>query len=161
VALDLMMRMNAAVPAEEAHAEPAPAAMQLPESPQRGALATEMFPADLLSAGPAVPSDSHVEPSDGHAEPAPAEALAEAIAAQVDAERVVAPGDTLSELVSQVYGFSNPKLVDWVKDSNPAMESVNRILVGETVVFPALGLRGSGAAPARASREPGETGESS
>ncbi len=51
--------------------------------------------------------------------------------------RVVKAGDTLSQLVAEVYGVSNKKLLTLVKESNSSINDANRIMVGDQILFPA------------------------
>lgn len=51
--------------------------------------------------------------------------------------KVVKAGDTLSQLVAEVYGVSNKKLLTLVKESNASINDANRILVGDQILFPA------------------------
>jgi general secretion pathway protein A len=51
--------------------------------------------------------------------------------------RVVKRGDTLYSLAMDVYGAKDQKLIDMVKEQN-GIESIDRILVGDTIVFPAV-----------------------
>lgn len=51
-------------------------------------------------------------------------------------ERVVKKGDTLSRLVEEVYGFSNRKLLYFVRENNAGINDINRIMVGERILFP-------------------------
>jgi len=52
-------------------------------------------------------------------------------------------GDTLSRLVEDVYGSSNRELLRYVRKNNPGIHDVNRIEVGERILFPAW-EKGSG-----------------
>jgi general secretion pathway protein A len=45
-------------------------------------------------------------------------------------------GDSLFGLTKKIYGYTDAKLVEGVKQSNPRIKDVNRILVGEEIVFP-------------------------
>jgi general secretion pathway protein A len=51
--------------------------------------------------------------------------------------RVVKKGDTLSRLVEEVYGFSNRKLLYFVRENNTAINDIDRIIVGDRILFPA------------------------
>jgi phage tail protein X len=51
---------------------------------------------------------------------------------------VVKPGDTLLELAIQVYGTANETIIDWIRRSNPGINDVNRIEVGQEILFPPL-----------------------
>jgi general secretion pathway protein A len=57
--------------------------------------------------------------------------------------RVVKPGDTLSGLISEVYGLTpksavQPPLIDLVKQHNPAIKDSNVIVAGSEIRFPEL-----------------------
>lgn len=57
------------------------------------------------------------------------------------ATRVIKKGDTLSGLVTDVYEFDrrhpmNWKLIHAVKENNPGIQDVNRIKIGDKIVFP-------------------------
>ena len=51
---------------------------------------------------------------------------------------VVKPGDTLLELAIQVYGTANEKIIDLILGSNPQIKDINRIEVGQEILFPPL-----------------------
>ncbi len=50
--------------------------------------------------------------------------------------RVVEKGDTLSRLIVQKYGAYDTELLQKVKNKNPGIKDVNKIYIGETIVFP-------------------------
>jgi general secretion pathway protein A len=50
--------------------------------------------------------------------------------------RIVKKGDTLSGLAEEVYGFSSKELIMSIKDRNRNVYNVNRIAVGEQIIFP-------------------------
>lgn len=50
--------------------------------------------------------------------------------------RVARKGDTLSGLAVEVYGYSDEKLVTWVKLHNPHIKDKNRIHIGTEIYFP-------------------------
>jgi nucleoid-associated protein YgaU len=57
--------------------------------------------------------------------------------------RVVKQGETLSDLIREVYGISTkaplgPSLIDLVKQHNPAIIDPNLILAGSVIRFPEL-----------------------
>jgi general secretion pathway protein A len=52
-------------------------------------------------------------------------------------ERTVRKGDTLSGLVEEVYGLSSRRLIMFVKKRNSSIYDVNRLSVGQRIVFPA------------------------
>jgi general secretion pathway protein A len=51
---------------------------------------------------------------------------------------VVKPGDTLLELAIQVYGTANETIIDSIRQNNPGIRDVNRIEVGQEILFPPL-----------------------
>jgi general secretion pathway protein A len=57
--------------------------------------------------------------------------------------RIVKSGDTLSRMAEEVYGFSNRDLLNLVKEHNSGINNVNRIVVGNQILFPAR-EKGSG-----------------
>jgi len=48
----------------------------------------------------------------------------------------VKPGDTLLGLAMDVYGLADKKTIEWIKKENPGIRDVNRIEVGQKIVFP-------------------------
>ncbi|MBE7558917.1 AAA family ATPase [bacterium] len=52
--------------------------------------------------------------------------------------RIVREGDFLSRLCVEVYGFSNSQVLELVREANPQIADVNRIMVGDVIRFPAL-----------------------
>lgn len=79
------------------------------------------------------------------AAPAPAPiAPAPALAAEnVLQERTVVQGDCLSRLAAEVYGSGDPQIVRALHRYNAHIENPDRILPGQTVVFPAAELVGA------------------
>jgi len=61
--------------------------------------------------------------------------------------RTVQRGDNLSRMAQEVYGFSNARIVQTVRDNNPGIRNVDLIFTGDQIVFPkleaALGSRAS------------------
>lgn len=51
-------------------------------------------------------------------------------------ERTVRPGDTLFGLMMQVYGVVDRRHVEWMQANNGDLENVNRLYVGQVLVFP-------------------------
>ena len=49
--------------------------------------------------------------------------------------RVVKKGDNLFMLTKKVYGYADDKLVEDVKQNNPRIKDINRILIGEEIIF--------------------------
>jgi hypothetical protein len=55
---------------------------------------------------------------------------------------VVKAGDTVIEMAIQVYGRANEKIIDLVRQNNPEIEDINRIDIGQEIVFPPLETAG-------------------
>lgn len=60
---------------------------------------------------------------------------------QPSATRVIKKGDTLSELVTDIYEFDRRHPMNWelihaVKENNPGIQDINRIKIGDKIVFP-------------------------
>jgi len=53
--------------------------------------------------------------------------------------RVLKEGDYLTKLCVEIYGFTNDRLVEWMKEQNPHIKDVDVIDVGEKLFFPKLG----------------------
>jgi general secretion pathway protein A len=51
---------------------------------------------------------------------------------------VVRKDDTLFRLTVQAYGFSNDRVMEFVKQNNPSIKDVRKIEEGATIVFPPL-----------------------
>lgn len=92
-----------------------------------------------IASPPTAPADTtkEVPPSRQNAEPALV--AREQIPAQGPAPvvKTVRKGDTLSKLVYDVYGFSSRELLQQVKDSNDVIYDINRIQIGDRILFPA------------------------
>ena len=52
--------------------------------------------------------------------------------------RVVKKGDNLFRLTKKVYGYADDKLIERVRQNNPRIKDVNKILIGDEIVFPEL-----------------------
>jgi general secretion pathway protein A len=50
----------------------------------------------------------------------------------------IAPGDTISRIAIKMYGGNNLLAFDLIKELNPHIEDLDRIAVGEKILFPAL-----------------------
>ena len=51
---------------------------------------------------------------------------------------VVRKDDTLFRMTVRAYGFSNDRVMEFVRQSNPSIRDVRRIEEGATIVFPPL-----------------------
>jgi len=52
--------------------------------------------------------------------------------------KIVKRGDTLSRLVTAEYGYSNRRLLLLLKESNPGLQNIDRIEIGQRIRFPEL-----------------------
>jgi len=50
--------------------------------------------------------------------------------------RIVQKGDSLTQLVAEVYGSADNTLIELVRKNNPWIQDINRILVGAEILFP-------------------------
>jgi len=55
--------------------------------------------------------------------------------------RVVKAGDTLTKLVENVYGETDQRLITLVKQHNSGITNIDRILVGNTIIFPVIKIK--------------------
>jgi general secretion pathway protein A len=69
--------------------------------------------------------------------PQPAKSVAEPPETQFPVVRGLKDGQTLYGLTREVYGRSDPRLVEWVKENNPWIDDVTKIPNGQEIVFPA------------------------
>lgn len=66
------------------------------------------------------------------------EIVYDASAPRLLATHVVAPGESLTALIHSMYGRSDARVIQIVKESNPRIEDPDRILVGDTLIFPEI-----------------------
>ncbi len=52
--------------------------------------------------------------------------------------KTVKKGDTLSELATEVYGYSGSEIITILQDHNPHIKDPDRIMVGDEILFPVL-----------------------
>lgn len=52
--------------------------------------------------------------------------------------RTIKKGDYISKLVVEIYGFTNNELLELVKEHNPQIDNIDKIEVGDQVLFPDL-----------------------
>lgn len=138
-----------------------------PESPAAPASIPDDPPAPQLTphveatvppmAGPPTPAaPAACEPVAGPPEPVPA--IVERLAPQApvlppadedahEAVRVVASGDCLTHLISNVYGACTDSRIAAVLRANPTLANPNRLAIGERIVFPVLDTRDGAFAP--------------
>lgn len=50
----------------------------------------------------------------------------------------VRPGDTLISMATSVYGEASPLVLDRVLSVNPALKDIDRIIIGQVMVFPEI-----------------------
>ncbi len=50
----------------------------------------------------------------------------------------VSPGENISDIALEIYGFANDDLFDLIKRSNPDIEDLKAIKVGDKLILPAL-----------------------
>ena len=101
--------------------------------PVSGLPQTEQLPVVPAPAAPSEPKGAVEQPSGGRPKAAPPSYMT----------RVVKPGETLSDLVREVYRISpksarEPSLIDLVKQHNPTIIDSNLILAGSVIRFPEL-----------------------
>ena len=51
---------------------------------------------------------------------------------------IVKKNDTLFKMTVQAYGFSNERVMNFVKKNNPSIKDISQIEVGSTIIFPPL-----------------------
>jgi nucleoid-associated protein YgaU len=52
--------------------------------------------------------------------------------------RTIKKGDTLSKLITTVYGSSNPERVKWILNHNPHIHSPKKMFPGQDIFFPKI-----------------------
>ena len=52
--------------------------------------------------------------------------------------KTVQQGDYVVKLAIEIYGFSHYELIAWLKENNPHIEDINRIRIGDVILFPPL-----------------------
>jgi len=50
----------------------------------------------------------------------------------------VEEGDNLHTLAKEMYGFSNQRLIAWIKRKNPSLKNVNKLQAGDLILFPEM-----------------------
>jgi len=96
-------------------------------------------PTTTLAAPEAKPAPLPVVPvtAIGSREPAPEVAATTASSRDADREIVVKPGEILSALVMKRYGRADLTLLDFVRQANPDLASIDVLRVGQRLRFPA------------------------
>lgn len=141
-------------------AEPRPSKpLQLTSIPESAQALTPVTPAPVPDTAtgptPATPEreDKQMRESETLPKPAatpetpsagdPATTATESIAAKVSeeapVERIVKPGDRLLDLVEDVYGVRDERLVKLVKQRNSQIKNPNIIRIGDRLIFPPAG----------------------
>lgn len=125
-------------------AVPSPIPLSVPHVGDTQAATTAPEPA----AAPVSPAPPAIAPAVERVDPPPVEApvqqatLASAPApapAQAPAElrRVAGQGDCLTRLITEIYGYCNGTMIEFVQRHNPGIQNVDVIHVGQEIVFPA------------------------
>ncbi|RJR35232.1 MAG: DUF2075 domain-containing protein [Desulfobacteraceae bacterium] len=52
--------------------------------------------------------------------------------------KIVEDGDNLQTLAKEMYGFSNQRLIAWIKRKNPTIKNVNKLRAGDLILFPEI-----------------------
>jgi hypothetical protein len=52
--------------------------------------------------------------------------------------KTVRQGDYVVKLAIETYRFSTQELITWLKENNPHIEDIDRIRVGDVLLFPPL-----------------------
>jgi hypothetical protein len=47
-------------------------------------------------------------------------------------------GDSISKMALEMYGFINPTLMERIRHHNPHIKNIDRVAIGEEILFPAL-----------------------
>jgi hypothetical protein len=50
--------------------------------------------------------------------------------------RIMSKGDYISKIALEVYGYANEEILALIKKHNPHIKDINRVEVGEKVLFP-------------------------
>ena len=101
--------------------------------PEQNPVREEMKPS---SKNPGISQTDQTEPPKKEIEISTAEKIPEKTSSAII--RIVKKGDNLFRLTKKVYGYADDKLVEGVKQNNPRIKDVNRILIGEEIVFPEI-----------------------
>jgi general secretion pathway protein A len=52
--------------------------------------------------------------------------------------KTIVKGDYISRIAVEVYGFTNSRVIEAIKNRNPQIEDMNRVDVGDKIIFPKL-----------------------
>jgi len=84
---------------------------------------------DISQAGQSTPVKEEIKPLEEKIIPKPSKTSSPVI-------RTVKKGDSLFGLTKKIYGYTDAKLVEGVKQNNPRIKDINKILIGEEIIFP-------------------------
>jgi hypothetical protein len=56
----------------------------------------------------------------------------------IAAARTVIRGDSVSQILVDIYGYCDPELIQLFRDANPQIKDLNRIAVGAQLQLPRL-----------------------
>ncbi len=109
-----------------------------PPSPAETQRPVPAPPSPVETQRPPAPAAPPVAPDPPAAEVAPLAAAPAAVTTgkPEPVTRVVKPGDRLADLVEEVYGVRDKRLMQWVQRHNPLLKDGNLIRIGERLVFP-------------------------
>src|SRR4030042_405064 len=84
----------------------------------------------LFGTEQSVPVEEKIEPVEKEIKPVPRKSF--------PLIQVVEYGDSLSGLSKKIYGYADNKLLERVKQKNPRIKDVNKILAGQKIIFPEI-----------------------
>jgi len=84
---------------------------------------------DISQAGQSTPVKEETKPLEEKIIPKPSKTSSPVI-------RTVKKGDSLFGLTKKIYGYADAKLVEGVQQNNPRIKDINKILIGEEIIFP-------------------------
>lgn len=105
----------------------------LSRPPEQNPVREEMKPS---SENPNLSQNDQTAPPKEEIEVSPAEKIPEKTSSPII--RIVKKGDNLLRLTKKVYGYADDKLVEGVKQNNPRIKDINKILIGEEIIFPEI-----------------------
>ncbi len=50
----------------------------------------------------------------------------------------VSPGEDVSSIIQEIYGFANKELLALIKDNNPEIKDLDKVAIGQRIILPAL-----------------------
>jgi hypothetical protein len=87
--------------------------------------------------GPDTPDIAAPQRPQEHA-PVPPEPTGEVKKVDLPLTRVLSRGDYISRIAVEVYGSASDDILALIKRHNPQIKDINRVEVGEKVLFPAV-----------------------